>query len=305
LGSPSELAVPDSSLSRWRRAAVAVTLALVFAAGGYAIWQYGLLPKNLANVLPVMPPIADRERQSEVAGNSGVIEQDTAGGDSGSEPMVAVTPPNVEPLPSVQRQTAPPLPSPTQVGPQNPPAAVSTRPRGEAQVPVPLPEAPRPSPANQVVEKDANSSSQQAAPTPSEKNASSAAGSSAPVAGSSASTGATRPVIVEFDKDSYVTSEGDGSVRLVIRRTGSTRRAVNVEWTLRSNSAEMGADFAGIGPGVERIPAGAREASITIPLVQDSIKETTELFLVELQVNEEGVTLGERSSAAVIIVDDD
>jgi hypothetical protein len=31
----------------------------------------------------------------------------------------------------------------------------------------------------------------------------------------------------------------------------------------------------------------------------------TELFLVELQVNEEGVTLGERSSAAVIIVDDD
>ncbi len=34
-----------------------------------------------------------------------------------------------------------------------------------------------------------------------------------------------RPVIVEFEKDSYVTSEGDGSVRLVIRRTGSTRRA--------------------------------------------------------------------------------
>ena len=67
----------------------------------------------------------------------------------------------------------------------------------------------------------------------------------------------------------------------------------------------MGSDFAGIGPGTERIPAGVREASITIPLVQDSIKETTELFLVELQVNEEGVTLGERSSAAVIIVDDD
>jgi hypothetical protein len=112
-------------------------------------------------------------------------------------------------------------------------------------------------------------------------------------------------VIVEFDTDSYVTSEGDGSVRLLIRRTGSTKRAIAVNWTLRSNSAEMGADFAGIGPGVERIPAGAREASITIPLVQDSIKETTELFLVELSVNEEGVSLGERSSAAVIIVDDD
>jgi hypothetical protein len=39
--------------------------------------------------------------------------------------------------------------------------------------------------------------------------------------------------------------------------------------------------------------------------VQDAVKESTELFLVELQVNQEGVSLGERSSAAVIIVDDD
>jgi hypothetical protein len=45
--------------------------------------------------------------------------------------------------------------------------------------------------------------------------------------------------------------------------------------------------------------------SITIPLVQDSVKESTELFLVELQVEGEGISLGERSSAAVIIVDDD
>lgn len=303
LGSPSELAVPNSSLGRWRRAAVAVTLALVFAGGGYAVWQYGLLPNNLANMMPVMPPIADRDRQSEAAANTGVIEEDVETSDSaGSQPMAPITPPNVEPLPSVQRQTAPPVPGPAN-GQQSAPSTVSTRPRGEAQVAVPLPEAPRPSTA-QPVEQDSRQSRQQTSRAQSEE-APSAAGSSAPAAGSAASAGATRPVIIEFDKDSYVTSEGDGSVRLVIRRTGSTRRAVAVTWNLRSNSAEMGADFAGIGPAVERIPAGAREASITIPLVQDSIKETTELFLVELQVNEEGVTLGERSSAAVIIVDDD
>ncbi|MFC4309514.1 protein kinase [Steroidobacter flavus] len=275
LGSPSELAVPESSLARWRRGAVALTLAFIFAGGVYAVWQYGLLPQNLANMIPVMPPTADRELQSEQAGRA---NDDVKVGDSvGSKPLADVTPPKVEPLPSVQRQTVP-------------------------SVPVPLPESPR-APTKQAqaedqpVEKDQpkqQTSRTQAAP--------SAAGSSAPAA---ASAGATRPVIVEFDKDSYVTSEGDGSVRLIIRRTGSTRRPVTVHWTLRSNSAEMGADFAGIGPGVEIIPAGAREASITVPLVQDSIKETTELFLVELQVNEEGVSLGERSSAAVIIVDDD
>jgi hypothetical protein len=226
---------------------------------------------------------------------AGDIEEATEAGDTGgSQPTAPITPPSVEPLPSVQRQTAPSVPGPTQNAQQ---ATMPTRPRGEAKVAVPLPEAPRPSvAANEALEKDATPSRQQSRAQP---------GDAAPAAGSSAAAGATRPVIVEFDKDSYVTSEGDGSVRLVIRRTGSTRRAVNVTWNLRSNSAEMGADFAGIGPGVERIPAGVREASITIPLVQDSIKETTELFMVELQVNEEGVSLGERSSAAVIIVDDD
>ncbi|WP_129640907.1 protein kinase domain-containing protein [Peristeroidobacter agariperforans] len=307
LGSPSELITPDSSLGRWRRAAVAVTLALVIASGAYAVWQYGLLPNNLANVLPVMPPIADRERQSEVAANTGVVEEDTAARDTiGSQPMAPIAPPDVEPLPSGQRQTAPSVPGPAQSGQQSAQTTVPTRPRGEAQVPVPLPELTRPSAASrQSAEREAGQSGQQTSRAQSQEAEPSASGSSASVASSSAPAGATRPVIVEFDKDSYVTSEGDGSVRLVIRRTGSTRRAVAVSWTLRSNSAEMGADFAGIGPGVERIPAGAREANITIPLVQDSIKETTELFLVELQVNEEGVTLGERSSAAVIIVDDD
>jgi hypothetical protein len=127
----------------------------------------------------------------------------------------------------------------------------------------------------------------------------------APPASASASSASTRPVTIEFDKDTYVTSEGDSSVRLVIRRAGSTRREVSFTWILRNNSAEAGSDYAGIGPGTERIPAGAREASVTIPLVQDGIKESTELFLVELQVSEEGVSLGERSSAAIITVDDD
>ncbi|HEY5755169.1 MAG TPA: protein kinase [Steroidobacter sp.] len=304
LGSPSELAVPESSLGRWRRAAVAVTLALIFAGGAYAVWQFGLLPNNLAHMLPIMPPIADRELQSEASGSS---TEDTARSSDtvGSQPLAPVTPPTVEPLPSVQRQTSPSVPAPAQNGQQGSAAVPSTRPRGEPQVSVPLPEPPRASASEKLAVEKEDQARQPPSRAQSEQAAPNAAGSSAPVAGSSASASPTRPVIVEFEKDSYVTSEGDGSVRLVIRRTGSTRRAINVNWQLRSNSAEMGADFAGIGPGVERIPAGVREASITIPLVQDSIKETTELFLVELQVNEEGVSLGERSSAAVIIVDDD
>jgi hypothetical protein len=115
----------------------------------------------------------------------------------------------------------------------------------------------------------------------------------------------TKPVVLEFDKDTYVATESDGSVRIVVERHGSTREPVSFRWTLRSNSAEAGTDFAGIGPGTETIPAGARTATLTIPLVSDAIVENTEVFLVEIEPVTSDVTLGERSHAAVIVVDDD
>lgn len=113
------------------------------------------------------------------------------------------------------------------------------------------------------------------------------------------------PSSIEFAKDTFVVTESESAVSLEVRRTGSTRDVLNFRWTLRSNSAEAGSDFAAIGPGIERIPAGTRSATILIPLVSDAIVENTELFLVELEPIDEGVTLGEVGHAAVIIVDDD
>ncbi|HET9448129.1 MAG TPA: Calx-beta domain-containing protein, partial [Steroidobacteraceae bacterium] len=110
---------------------------------------------------------------------------------------------------------------------------------------------------------------------------------------------------IEFDKDTYVATESDGSVRIVVERQGSTQRATTFRWNLRSNSAEQGTDFAGIGPGSEQIAAGARSVTLTIPLVSDAVVENTEVFLVEIEPAQSGVTLGERSHAAVIVVDDD
>lgn len=115
----------------------------------------------------------------------------------------------------------------------------------------------------------------------------------------------TKPVVLEFDKDTYVATESDGSVRIVVERHGSTKEPVSFRWTLRSNSAEAGSDFAAIGPGTETIAAGARTATLTIPLVSDAIVENTEVFLVEIEPATSGATLGERSHAAVIVVDDD
>ena len=116
---------------------------------------------------------------------------------------------------------------------------------------------------------------------------------------------AAGPAIVSFDKDTYVATESDGSVKLTVKRTGNLSKPATFHWALLSNSAEGGSDFAAIGPGTEQIPAGARTAVVTVPLVSDAVKENTELFLVELSVDEDGPQLGEVARAAVIIVDDD
>jgi serine/threonine protein kinase len=302
LAAPEELAVPDGSRSRLRRTAITAVLVAIFAAGGYFVWQYDLLPKNLANVLPVTPPFADRELQSEESTDPAASNDQVATGDTPVEtaPLAPIVPPAVEPVPQRQRAGS----------------SQGSQPRSQSSLPSPSAGAPQSAQSQSGSQQSASRSNQASAPTPAPETearrangkqvqAPAAAPVAAPPASASASSASTSPVTIEFDKDTYVTSEGDSSVRLVIRRAGSTRREVSFTWILRNNSAEAGADYAGIGPGTERIPAGAREASVTIPLVQDGIKESTELFLVELQVSEEGVSLGERSSAAIIIVDDD
>lgn len=133
----------------------------------------------------------------------------------------------------------------------------------------------------------------------SQGNASSARRPAAQAAPPAASGGA-----IQFDKDTYVATEGDGSVQLTVKRAGSTRGSTPFTWSLRGNSAEAGADFAAIGPGAEQISSGSDEISLTIPLVSDGVVENTELFLVELHAGD-SAQLGERSHAAVIIVDDD
>lgn len=141
----------------------------------------------------------------------------------------------------------------------------------------------------------------QAKPVKAPNSAATAAQTKAPASSAGAAGGGS----IEFDKDTYVATESEGTVKLTVTRTGSTRREATFNWALLPNSAETGSDYAGIGPSTERIPAGSRKVELTVPLVSDAIKENTELFLVELSTHEDGLKLGERARAAVILVDDD
>jgi serine/threonine protein kinase len=133
--------------------------------------------------------------------------------------------------------------------------------------------------------------------TPSDRQSAVSAPTAAPAKGG--------PSRIAFDKDTYVATESDGSVRLVVRRTGNLCSAASFQWALLPNSAVAGDDFAAIGPGVEQFKPGASTVTLTIPLVSDAIKESTELFLVELRSIDNSTELGDLARAAVLVVDDD
>ncbi len=165
----------------------------------------------------------------------------------------------------------------------------------EAQPPVEAPAAVVESPPTAVTA----SPSPQVVPKPEPASAPAAARQEA---SPPANAGGTSRIA--FDKDTYVATESDGSVKVTIRRSGSAAKAATFRWRLLPNSAEAGNDYAAIGPGTETIPAGLRSVTLTIPLVSDAVKESTELFLVELS-DPENAELGDLARAAVIIVDDD
>lgn len=148
------------------------------------------------------------------------------------------------------------------------------------------------------------SARQKRSQTPGQRKESQGKASSAQRPAAQAAASAAPGGTIQFDKDTYVATEGDGSVQLTVKRAGSTRGPMSFTWSLRGNSAEAGADFAAIGPGAEQVSSGTGEISLTIPLVSDGVVENTELFLVELHAGDPA-QLGERSHAAVIIVDDD
>lgn len=163
--------------------------------------------------------------------------------------------------------------------------------------PEPIAAAPAPEPAvttpPSVQPAPADAASKQTAPV------------EQPAASKPAAASGSGRARIAFDKDSFVATESDGSVKLTVRRSGNMRPEVHFQWRLIANSAEAGNDFAAIGPGTETFAGGASTASILVPLVSDSVKESTELFLVELSAVDDRTELGELSRAVVIVVDDD
>ena len=129
--------------------------------------------------------------------------------------------------------------------------------------------------------------------------------SPAPSTAGSSAVGGTQAGIIGFPKDTYVVRESDIVVRIPVVRTRGTRGEVSFRWHIERNSAEPSSDFGAVGPAQEFMAAGQSSTVLHIPLVSDSVREGTEMFMVQIDETAGGAQLGELARAAVIVVDDD
>jgi hypothetical protein len=125
-------------------------------------------------------------------------------------------------------------------------------------------------------------------------------------------TPAPRPVIAAagpgrlgFAADTITASESARVVPLRVVRRGGAEGTVSFRWRTIDDSAIADQDYAALGTVWESIGSGETSKTLLVPIVSDSIAESTELFDVVIEDPSAGATLGAISRITVIIVDDD
>jgi hypothetical protein len=97
--------------------------------------------------------------------------------------------------------------------------------------------------------------------------------------------------------------ENAGTVRVEVRRLGSTAASASVDYATLAGTATAGGDFTATS-GTLSFAAGATNGFITIPIADDSAVESTETFVVRLS-NAVGTRLGTPTDTTVQILEDD
>jgi hypothetical protein len=114
------------------------------------------------------------------------------------------------------------------------------------------------------------------------------------------------PAVVEFHASSYVVLESEGSIVIEVERTGGGGGDFTVDYRVVEipGSASQATDFTG-SAGTLSFTAGATRRVITIPILNDFVREGDETFEVVLSNPKGYATLGVITRTTVQIVDDD
>ena len=112
------------------------------------------------------------------------------------------------------------------------------------------------------------------------------------------------PPTLNFSGSDYSVGEATATKTITVSRTGDPAGTVTVNWSAASNTATLGADFAGAG-GVLTFDPGVTSRSFTVSVTNDTAAEGNETGYLILSNPTGGARVGTSGVATLTIVDND
>lgn len=110
---------------------------------------------------------------------------------------------------------------------------------------------------------------------------------------------------IALSASAYSISESGGSVVLTVSRTGALTGAVSVAYATANGTATAGSDYSATAGTLSWASGVGGNQLITVPIINDTIHESTETFTAALSAPTGGAVLGSPVTATVTINDDD
>lgn len=112
------------------------------------------------------------------------------------------------------------------------------------------------------------------------------------------------PGVIQFNHASYTTSEGAGDASITLQRIGGSDGEVTVEFSTEDEQATAGSDYTSVNETVT-FSDGETIKHVTIPIIEDSDIEGSELVKLHLQGVTGGALLGSQHMAMLVIEDNE
>ena len=108
---------------------------------------------------------------------------------------------------------------------------------------------------------------------------------------------------LQFSTTTYTVAENAGTAALMVQRTGDSNLAVTVDYASTNGTATAGLDYTDVA-GTLTFDPGETNRIITVPILNDGLKEPSKTFRVILS-NPTNQVLGAQKVATVTILDND
>ena len=113
------------------------------------------------------------------------------------------------------------------------------------------------------------------------------------------------PGTIAFDQEAYSVGEASGAATIVLRRTGGVASGVTAMVSTSGGSATPGVHYTPLVNKLVTFAAGADTATITVPIVTDTLATGDRTVGLQITGVSPGATLGNPGTATLTIVDDD